>query len=160
MLKSGSKSFSHIIFGLAVLCIAAIGAPGFAAAAIGKVKTLNGAATIIRGEETIMAQLGTEIEQGDVIETAGDGSIGILMNDDTALSLGPNSRITLDEYVYDPNTRGGSFLSKLWRGTLSFVSGRLGKESPENVRVETPLATIGIRGTEFFVSVDDPNMSK
>ena len=145
---------------MVVFCAALAGAPTFAQAGIGKVKTLAGAATIQRGGENIAAQLGIEIEEGDVVETAKDGSIGFLMNDDTALSLGPNSRLTIDEYVYDPNASGGSFLSKLWRGTLGFISGKIGRDTPENVKVDTPLATIGIRGTEFFVSIDDPSMSK
>ena len=160
MLKSGNSSIFGFFFGLVVFCVAFAVAPTFAQAGIGKVKTLGGAATIQRGGENIAVQFGIEIEEGDVVETAKDGTIGLLMNDDTALSLGPNSRLTFDKYVYDPNASGGSFLSKLWRGTLGFISGKIGRDTPENVKVDTPLATIGIRGTEFFVSIDDPSMSK
>lgn len=149
-----------LFFGLVVFCTVFAGAPTIAQAGIGKVKTLAGVATIQRGDEKIAAQLGTEIEEGDIVETAMDGTVGLLMNDDTALSLGPNSRLTIDEYVYDPNASGGSFLSKLWRGTLGFISGNISGSSPENVKVDTPLATIGIRGTEFYVSIDEPKMSK
>lgn len=143
-----------LIFSAVLLVTIGMATTAIANTGIGTVKTLQGDATIIRGEERIPAALGTSINQSDVIETGSDSSVGILFQDETQFSLGANSRVTIDEYVYNPD-QTGSFGAKLWKGTLGFVTGKLGKTSPENVKVETPMATIGIRGTAFVVSVEE-----
>ena len=91
----------------------------------------------------------------DVVRTGTDGSVGIMMSDDSLLSAGANSVLRLDRYEYDATTSRGRFDSSLSKGSLSVVSGRIAKESPEAMTVRTPLAILGVRGTEFLVAADD-----
>ncbi len=143
-----------LVIGAVMVLAAALPSSAWANTNIGTVKTLEGEAFITRDGERMPAALGASINQNDAIETAAGGSVGILFQDDTQFSLGPNSRATIDEYVYNAD-QSGSFVAKLWKGTLAFVTGNVGKTSPENVKVETPLATIGIRGTAFVVTVEE-----
>jgi len=143
-----------LVVGAVMLFATGMPSAAFASESVAIVKTLDGEATIIRGDQRMPAALGSTIEENDVVETSASGSVGLLFEDDTQLSLGPNSRATIDEFVYNPD-QSGSFVAKLWKGTLGFITGKVGKTTPENVRVETPLATIGVRGTAFVVSVDE-----
>jgi len=74
------------------------------------------------------------------------------MTDNSLLSAGPNSVLALDRYEFDSTTNAGHFDASLHRGTLAVVSGRLAKQSPDAMSVHTPLAVLGVRGTEFVVS--------
>jgi hypothetical protein len=93
---------------------------------------------------------------GDVVTTGTDGSVGITFADNTLLSAGPNSVLSIDRFVFDSTTHQGSFESSLRRGTLAVVSGKLAKQSPEAMKVKTPAAMLGVRGTEFLVRTGDP----
>ena len=77
------------------------------------------------------------------------------MTDNSLLSAGPNSVLVLDRYDFDSTTNQGHFDASLKRGTLAVVSGRLAKQSPDAMTLRTPSAILGVRGTEFVVSVDD-----
>jgi len=101
------------------------------------------------------AAVGAGVQTSDVVVTGSDGSIGITMNDDSLLSAGANSRLTLDQYVHDPSTNQGRFRVSLQRGTLAVVSGRIAKQAPDAMTVRTPSAVLGVRGTEFAVRVGD-----
>jgi hypothetical protein len=81
--------------------------------------------------------------------------VGIIFVDNSRISLGPNSRLDLKEFVFKPNEGKFSMVNKLSKGTASFVSGKMTKLSPESVVLETPSSTIGIRGTTFNVKVND-----
>jgi len=124
------------------------------AADIGQVKVVKGTATIERGSETIEATVGARLQATDVVKTAADSSIGITMTDNSLLSAGPNSVLSLDAYAFDPTTNEGRFDASLRGGTLAIVSGRLAKQSPDAMTVRTPTATLGVRGTEFVVRAD------
>ncbi len=123
--------------------------------AIGIVKVANGNTFINRDGQRSLAKPGDALLQHDVIETAEDGSLGVTFKDNTRLSLGPNSRITVDEFTFKPGTREFSFVTRITRGTLLYLSGLMAKLSPESVSVKTPVATIGIRGTRFLVQIDE-----
>lgn len=122
---------------------------------IGQIKVTHGSVTIERGGQSLPATLGTRLEQGDVVRTGADGSVGITLTDDSLLSAGPNSELALDQYSFDPTTNEGRFDTKLSKGTLAVVSGRIAKQSPKAMTVHTPGATLGVRGTEFVVSADN-----
>ena len=77
------------------------------------------------------------------------------MTDDSLLSAGPNSVLSLDHYAFDPTTQQGRFDTTLNRGTLNVISGRIAKQSPDSMTVRTPHAVLGVRGTHFVVSHDD-----
>jgi len=138
----------------AVLTLAAGGVAAQTDSRIGTVKTVKGDARIIEAGGGQKAAVGSAVRQDDVIETGKDGALGLTFIDDTTLSLGPNSRITLSKVVFDPDKGHFAFLANLARGTFMFISGGIARLSPQSVRITTPVSTIGIRGTRFLVKVD------
>ena len=107
------------------------------------------------GGNSLPATVGMRLQASDVLRTGADGSVGITMSDNSLLSAGPNSVLALDRYEFDEVTSAGRFDASLRQGTLAVVSGRLAKQSPQAMKVRTPAAVLGVRGTEFVVSVDD-----
>lgn len=120
----------------------------------GTVKTVQGKVEIVRGSETIPATPGLAVYAEDKLQTGADSSVGVTLKDDTRISSGPNSTISLEKYAFNATTHDGNMLISVIKGTLAMVSGLLVKHSPESAAVKTPTATIGIRGTEFVVEVD------
>ena len=100
--------------------------------------------------------MGAAVQAGDVVSTGPDGSVGITFLDNSLLSAGPNSVLAVDRFAFDSTTHQGSFESSLRTGTLAVVSGKLAKQSPEAMKVRTPAAVLGVRGTEFLVRTGDP----
>ena len=96
----------------------------------------------------LVAEAGTEIFEGDVVETKQDAAVGIEFEDKTTLSLGADARMVLDEFVYNPANNAGNLGVSVLQGAFSFVSGEVAKLSPDAMTVTTPTATIGIRGNE------------
>ena len=135
-----------------VLCLAALSAH---ADDIGRVKVSKGQVSIERAGTAMPATVGARLQSADVVTTGSDGAVGITMNDDSLLSAGSNSRLALDRFVHDPATDQGRFNLSLNRGTLTVISGRIAKQSPEAMTVRTPAAILGVRGTEFAVQVGD-----
>ena len=125
------------------------------AADIGQIKVSKGAVTIERAGQQLPGGLGARVEASDVVKTGADGSVGITMSDDSLLSAGPNSVLALDRYEFDTTTNQGRFDTSLRKGTLAVVSGRIAKQSPDAMTVRTPSAILGVRGTEFVVSVNE-----
>jgi len=131
---------------------------GWAAAAsaadIGQVKVAKGQVTIERQGMSIPATVGARLQVADTVKTGADGSVGITMDDDSLLSAGPNSALSLDRYAFDSTTNQGRLDTSLNKGTLSVISGRIAKQSPDAMTVRTPNAILGVRGTEFVVSAE------
>lgn len=121
---------------------------------IGVVKTLKGSVSIHRGQQAIPAAIGAKLQVNDILETAADSSIGMILRDDSLLSMGPNSYLAINEFVFSPNEGRLGFLIKILRGTADYVSGIIVKLSPRAARFETPVSTIGARGTHFAVKVE------
>ncbi|HON58800.1 MAG TPA: FecR family protein [Smithella sp.] len=120
---------------------------------IGKVKTAAGDVTVVRQNKDIRLHIGDKLFQNDTIRTGKDGRVGIIFEDNTVLSLGPKSEIVIDEYVFAPEKGLMSMVTRMLKGTASYLSGIIGRQSPESVKFQTPDATIGIRGTQFLVKV-------
>ncbi len=122
---------------------------------VGRVKTVKGSASILRGQSSLPAVINERVFQGDTLRTGPDGSLGMLLKDDTSLSLGPNSVVVVDQFLFAPAEGKLSLVTRMLRGTAVYISGIIAKLSPQSVRFETPNATIGIRGTRFLVKVDE-----
>jgi len=142
--------FAGVATVLAALCLA----DPAAGAEIGQIKTAKGQVTIERGGRTLPAAVGTRLQSADVVKTGADSSVGITMDDDSLLSAGSGSVLSLDRYAFEPTTGQGRFDASLNRGTLAVISGRIAKSSPDAMTVRTPTAILGVRGTEFVVSVE------
>jgi hypothetical protein len=131
--------------------------PGTSAAAdtfVGVVKTLEGGAVITRDGESIAVGTGMEIRRADFVRPDRRGYVGLVFSDDTRISIGPNTEITIDRYLFEPVEEELSLVIRLLRGTLSFLSGQIAKLSPDSVQLVMPVATIGVRGTHVLIEAD------
>ena len=90
----------------------------------------------------------------DAIRTTA-GKVGIRFEDNTTVQVNENSRLVIDDFVYDPKARGGKLAVNVASGTVRYASGQIAKNNPQNVAVNTPTATIGVRGTDFTATVDE-----
>ncbi|MCE9523779.1 MAG: FecR domain-containing protein [Alphaproteobacteria bacterium] len=124
-----------------------------AEAAIGQIKTETGTVSVERGGAAKPLTIGDHVFEADTIVTA-DGTVGITFADNSMMSLGPNSRLSLDQFKFDTTTQNGIFNSSLKKGTLAVKSGQIVRQTPEAMRIRTPAALLGVRGTEFAVSAD------
>jgi len=138
---------------MAVLAIALAAPAG--AAEIGQIKIAKGQVSIERNGQILPGEVGVRLQPSDVLKTGADGSVGITMSDNSLLSAGPNSILSLDRYVFDSTTNQGQFDASLQKGSLAVISGRIAKQSPEAMKVRTPSSVLGVRGTEFVVSAND-----
>jgi hypothetical protein len=132
---------------------------GFASAALaagdaGEIKTTSGSVYLERDGKRLPARVGMPVRESDTVVTGADGAAGITFTDNSLLSVGPNSVLTIDKYAFDATTHAGRFDSSLRKGTLAVVSGKIVKQTPEAMRVRTPSSIMGVRGTEFVVRVD------
>jgi hypothetical protein len=136
-----------------VLVLALLVPAGLAAAAdgVGRVKVVKGNVTIQRSGGSLPATVGLKLLEGDVIATGRDGSAGVTFNDDSLLSVGPDSVLAIDRFAFDSTTHAGRFDTSLRQGTLSAVSGKIARQSPDAMKVRTPSTILGVRGTEFVV---------
>ncbi|MBF0380497.1 MAG: FecR domain-containing protein [Magnetococcales bacterium] len=115
--------------------------------AIGSLETVNGDVVIIRGGLKLAAKQGMALHEGDVIETADNGSVGLVYADDSTVSLGSSGRMVIEEMTYDPGAGVGKSTTEVVQGTFSFVSGEVAKLGHDAMIFKTPVASIGIRGT-------------
>lgn len=122
---------------------------------IGHIQTLKGAASIMRGDKTVPAAVGVPLFSGDTIRTAKADSVGIVLTDDSTFSLGPDSEITLKDYLFNPKEGKFALVTRMAKGTFAYLSGMIGKLSPNSIRMEIPDATIAVRGTRLLIKVDE-----
>ncbi len=122
----------------------------------GRIKVSKGDVKIERDGKLIAAPVGAVVDVADTVKTGADGSVGITFHDNSLLSAGPNSELVVEKFVFDSTTHQGEFDTRLKKGTLAVVSGKIVKQSPEAMRIKTPAAIMGVRGTEFIVKVDEP----
>lgn len=122
---------------------------------IGKTKTGQGEVMVVRSGRAIPLTIGATLYQNDIIRTGANSSVGIIFEDNTILSLGPESEIVIDAYVFAPEKGMLAMITRMLRGTAAYLTGIIGRQSPESVIFRTPDATIGVRGTQFLVQVAD-----
>jgi hypothetical protein len=121
----------------------------------GIVKVLKGDVKVQQNGQDNVATVGLKLYPGDRVVTGVDAAAGITLRDDTLMSLGPKSTFVLEDFSFNESAGEGKIAVRLAKGTLRYVSGLIGKHSPQSQQVATPTATIGIRGTDFIVEVAD-----
>ena len=127
----------------------------FASGIIGDIILQTGNAVIERNDgEDVKAEDDLDIFSYNTVKT-GKGKVAIGFIDDTRVDVTEHSKLIIDEFVYDPNTKTGSLSLKAALGTIRYASGQIAKTSPTNVQIRTPTATIGVRGTDFTMTVDE-----
>ena len=128
------------------------GSASVAPAVIGHVTKLTGNATAIRNGVSIILNQGDNVHKGDVVQSGSDSTLGITFIDGTVFGLASNAKMVLNEMIYDPNGSDNKSLLSLVQGTISFVAGATAKKG--DMKVDTPVATMGIRGTAVLVEID------
>jgi len=144
---------------MVLLLTLGVPAPCIAASAeetVGVVRIAAGQATVTRAGWVFPATVGTKLRVGDILATGPGGSLGVILRDNSTLSLGPESNLVIRKFLFAPAEGKLGLLVRLSRGTMACISGLIGKLAPESVRFETPTATIGIRGTRFAVKAGEP----
>ncbi|MBU1564997.1 MAG: FecR domain-containing protein [Proteobacteria bacterium] len=121
---------------------------------VGIIKTVSGEVFLVSTQKSLSAAPNMKINRGDTIKTGATGSVGLIFDDDTVVSLGPNSEIAVESFMFNPVDQELSFVSRLIKGTFCFVTGQIAKLAPKKVKFETPEATLGVRGTKFLVEID------
>jgi hypothetical protein len=131
---------------------------------IGKVVTATGSVTIEHANAVVVqanlpaggvgqTKAGDPVYKGDVVQTGADGKVGITFTDGTTFNLSSNARMVLNEFVYDPDGTSNSTLFSLSKGTFTFIAGKVAKTG--DMQIDTPVATLGIRGTTPHVEISD-----
>ncbi len=143
--------------GCVLAALMAISAPQAASAAdaIGQVKTETGTVTFERQDGGKPAAIGDHVFQSDTIVTAANSTVGITFADNSMMSLGPNSRLSLEQFRFNTTTHDGVFNASLQKGTLAVKSGEIVHQTPEAMHIRTPSSLLGVRGTEFVVRAGD-----
>jgi hypothetical protein len=91
------------------------------------------------------------VREGDLLVTGADGGLGLTLADDSRLSIGPDTTLSIERFAFNATTHEGAHEVSLRRGTLAAVSGKLARHSPDAMKVRTPSAILGVRGTYFVV---------
>jgi len=138
-----------------VVCACSIAPIASWASDIAQFRVAKGSVYLERSGQRIPARVGTHLQATDTVVTGADGSAGIAFVDNSLLSVGPNSVLAIERYAFNSTTHEGAFESSLRRGTLSVVSGKIAKQSPDAMKVKTPSSILGVRGTEFLVRSSD-----
>ena len=116
--------------------------------AVGKITQVVGDATVIHPDGShLKADVGVAIHQGDIVETSAKGAVHILFADNTTFAISESARLAIDEYVYNPQEHSGTSFFSMLQGVFVYTSGLIGKDDPSDVKIETPVGSIGIRGT-------------
>ena len=138
---------------VAILCAMGLSARADEAP-VGFIKTLSGTATLTHGAVATDAALAMPVYQNDRLETGRDGKLGITFRDNTRISLGPNSRIELRHFVFQPAAEQYGFILALAYGTLEYISGLTEKLAPDAMSIQTPGFTVGARGTRLLIRAE------
>lgn len=118
---------------------------------IGMIKASDGGVQVLRANAPSAAVAGQRLMQGDQLRTGDTGSTTVMLRDGTVVALGPKSTVDLSRFQFNSTTQEGSLGVKLVQGSIRMVTGLIAKLNPEAVKVETPTALIGVRGTDFIV---------
>jgi hypothetical protein len=138
-----------------LICIVALLATSQSYAAIGTItEQLNAAPSIQRKSQTLTGAKGTGMEMNDTVRTT-QGKVGITFADETKVQVNENSKLVIDDFVYDPKSKTGKVALNMALGTVRYASGAIAHNNPNAVSVNTPTATVSVRGTDFTATVDE-----
>jgi len=146
--------FAYLVLTLIMVAYASMAQAQTPAQAIGQVETLRGNATTTRNDNTVLTlRVGDPIFLGDTVRTAAESTLGITFLDQTVFSLSANAQMVINDLVYNPQGASNNMAINLVKGTFVFLAGRIAPTG--NMRIETPVAQIGIRGTLPWITVGD-----
>ena len=123
-------------------------------ASVGRVVEQTGPTEIVRNKKSLSSSVNSPVEMLDTIVTA-RARAKLEFADKTTVNITEQSKILIDDFVYDPKSGSGTLAMKMVQGTARYASGQIAKNSPQNVNVTTPTATVAVRGTDFSMTVDE-----
>jgi hypothetical protein len=123
-------------------------------ASVGRVTEQTGPTEIVRNKKSLSSQINTPVEMNDTIVTA-RAKARLTFEDNTTVNITEQSKLVIDDFVYDPKKGSGKVAMKVVLGTARYASGQIAKTNPQNVNVQTPTATVAVRGTDFSMTVDE-----
>jgi hypothetical protein len=121
---------------------------------VGRIKVASGSALIVRVGSQLPAKVGDALFEADALRTGADGRLGVTLKDETRISIAPNSEVRIDKFLYAPSQGHLAFTLRIVRGITAYVSGRIARLAPDAVRLETPAAIVGVRGTRLVIRVE------
>ena len=113
----------------------------------------------ISNQKSEKLSTGSKIYFGDTIIVKAQSNAQILLLDETALTIGEKSELTIDDFVYDPQSKVGKIVSNIKIGTVRVITGEISNQNPDNLEVNVPTGSIGARGTEFVVVTESDEKS-
>jgi hypothetical protein len=122
----------------------------------GFVKNVSGQASIERNNVSVAAKVKDELQENDILVTGSSGSMGIILQDNSVMSIGSNTRFVISKFIFDPANGKLSFVAQIKKGTVVYLTGLIAKLNRSGVRFETPTAVCGVRGTHVAIKVDAP----
>ena len=138
-----------------ILALLLLVIPSIVNASVGSITSITGPAAQIQRDKTkLLAKKGTSVEMNDAISTA-KTKLGLTFQDNTKVEITEQSKLIIDDFVYDPNTSVGKLTMDVAMGTVRYASGSIAHNNRENVKLKTPTATISVRGTDFTMTVDE-----
>lgn len=143
----------HALLGALILAGVAATAMAQPQTAAGRIKIASGSVFVVRAGTVLPAQAGQLVYEADALRTGADGRLGVTLKDDTRVSMGPGSEMRVDRFLYAPAEGRLSLVLNVVRGVVAYVSGRIAKLSPDSIRLETPAAVVGVRGTTLALRV-------
>lgn len=146
------KNTGHIP--ILIIAIVLISSNGWAQKQIGLLKTVSGNVTIQRDDTVIEANPGMHLNKTDTLITQANSTAGIIFTDGTTLAVGPDTEFNMLGYRFNPDAAEYDFALYLKKGAAIYTSGKIGKLSPDSVKLSTPRATVGVRGTRFILKVE------
>ncbi len=146
------KSTIPVLIGFLIFCSTSAGASS--TEEIGLLKNISGDVVIQRQETKISGQKGLTLMKTDRLTTKDESYAGIIFNDGTTFTVGPNTEFDINNFKFEPDKKSYDFSVYIKRGSIVYNSGKIGKLSPESVNITTPRATVSIRGTRFIINVE------
>ncbi|HEX9049813.1 MAG TPA: FecR domain-containing protein [Anaeromyxobacter sp.] len=143
------------LWGLLLALLCAAPARGDEPERIGRVRTLEGEVSILRNGAGVPAAVGADLRRGDVVRTGKPGAVGLVLNDETTISLGPGSELALVDFAFAPREGRFALVVRMARGTFAYLAGLIGKLAPGTAQLQLPDATIAMRGTKLLIQVGD-----
>ena len=153
MNAGGDVMTRHVLLATLILAGVAATATAQPQAAAGRIKIASGSAFIVRAGSVMPAQAGQLVYESDALRTGTDGRLGVTLKDDTRISMGPASEVRVDRFLYAPAEGRLALVLNVVRGVVAYVSGRIAKLSPDSIRLETPAAVVGVRGTTLALRI-------
>jgi len=144
----------HLIILLLIVINSSVGFAAEGGAYIGSVKTVSGSCFVIRQSETMPAVVGLRLIRQDILQTGKNSYMGIILKDNSLLSIGSETKLELSSFDFDPNEKKLGFTSRLIRGTLVYLTGIMTKLNKDSVKFITPTAVVGVRGTKIAIKAE------